>query len=70
MRGEAFGLVCAETPARSFQDVRGNAHPVFPVFNARVASSWKLRKLVLFGALLVSLSRDCFKLSSATKFNL
>ena len=31
MRGEAFGLVCAETPAESYKDVRGNAHPVFTV---------------------------------------
>ena len=31
VRGESFGLVCAETPAKSYKDVRGNAHPVFSV---------------------------------------
>ena len=40
-------LVCAETPAKSYSGVRGNAHPVC-LFNARVASSWKLRNLAFF----------------------
>ena len=40
------GSACLE-----YKGARGNAHPVC-LFNARVASSWKLRKLVLFGALL------------------
>ena len=32
--------------SKSYRSVRGNAHPVC-LFNARVASSWKLRNLVL-----------------------
>ena len=41
-----FSLVCAETFAKSYRSVRGDAHPVC-LFNVRVASSWKLRNLVL-----------------------
>ena len=41
----SFWLGGAETLAKSYKGVRGNAHPVC-LFNARVASSWKLRNLV------------------------